>query len=180
MGARIHRSHAFDALQMRFPVTEYVASLAMVQVTSLHSPCPSASRNSRARATGGRYRRPSLATQRRSRRARPSVREVPRGHVNGPLRGQPRVVRHAPCAAERDGPRLIRPTVASVFALRAPAGQGTATHSLAGNGTDSLGAAASATERGVTAARQGASVPPAGPGSRRERRDVLRDRQPHR
>jgi hypothetical protein len=38
MGARIHRSHAFDALQMRFPAKEYVASLAMVQVTSLHSP----------------------------------------------------------------------------------------------------------------------------------------------
>jgi hypothetical protein len=36
MGARLHRSHAFDALQMRFPATEYVASLAMVPVISLH------------------------------------------------------------------------------------------------------------------------------------------------
>ena len=38
MGARLISSHALDALQMRFPATEYVASLAMVQVTSLRSP----------------------------------------------------------------------------------------------------------------------------------------------
>jgi hypothetical protein len=35
MGARLHGSHAFDALQMRFPTTEYVASLAMVPGISL-------------------------------------------------------------------------------------------------------------------------------------------------
>jgi hypothetical protein len=38
MGAWPSGSHAFDALQMRFPVTEYVASLAMVQVANLRSP----------------------------------------------------------------------------------------------------------------------------------------------
>jgi hypothetical protein len=37
MEARHHGFHAFDALQMRFPRAEYVASLAMVQVTSVRS-----------------------------------------------------------------------------------------------------------------------------------------------